>query len=239
MKNCLLFGLAAALLFATSAGTSLWLQNRNKNGGDKRRGLINAEADTGDEQFVSRSAKPGGDESAQPAPNPHEHEKTLADRETALSQREKRMDLIARDIQKERAALEDLQKQIQDALREVGTKSGVAAAPKSDADIRREGAARDEAQIRAHLRDSDAADGTDVALLAVELEKLAPELAARRLKDLGDRRATVVLDKMDATFRQRVLDAARANPETPTTAPALPMSPTPPPVVPTPPFPIR
>ncbi len=249
MRNSLLYGLAAAILFATSASISLWLQNRNKDSADKGRALATADADPGDARVLPRSMKLNGDEPTQPALDLREREKVLRDRETALNQREKRMDLIARAIQKERAALEDLQKQIQDTLREIGTKSSAAVAPKSDADLRREGGARDEAQIRARLLESDAADGTDVALLAVELEKLAPELAARRLKEMvqqGDRRTAMVLSKMDESFRQRVLaaaDAVQANPEVPTTAPSVPVPPpvlpAPPPIVPTAPFPIR
>src|SRR2546423_318579 len=35
MKNYLLYGLAAAILFAVSASVSLWLQNRNKDAVNK------------------------------------------------------------------------------------------------------------------------------------------------------------------------------------------------------------
>src|SRR5260370_36264563 len=139
MRNSLLYGLAAAILFATSASISLWLQNRNKDSADKGRALATADADPGDARVLPRSMKLNGDEPTQPALDLREREKVLRDRETALNQREKRMDLIARAIQKERAAREDLQKQIQDTLRVIGTKSSAAVAPKGDADLRREG----------------------------------------------------------------------------------------------------
>src|SRR5438874_10386243 len=98
MRNYLLYGLAAAILFALSASISLWLQNRNKGGADKGHDLAGADVDPGEARVLPRPARP--DDSSQSAVN-------LRDRETALVQREKNLDVIARDLQKERAALEE------------------------------------------------------------------------------------------------------------------------------------
>jgi hypothetical protein len=257
MRNYLLYGLAAAILFAVSASISLWLQNRNKDSADKARAAANTEADPGEAMVLPRSVKPAGDEASQALASLHDREKALRERETALGLREKKMELIAQDLQKERADLEVLQKQIQDTLRDVSARPTPTAVRKSDIDIDilRDTAARDEPQIRVGLRDSGPADGADVAHLAFELERTAPEVAARRLKDMAQQgnpdRAMMVLAKMESSAQDRVRRAMDAVPGTeaprtdlnpaPATAP-VPMPPPvapPPAVVPTVAFPIR
>jgi hypothetical protein len=258
MRNYLLYGLAAAILFAVSASASLWWQNRQKDVADQGRSLANSDTDPGEARVLFHSRKPNAEEPGTPAANLGDREKALRDREMALTQRERSMDLIARDLQKERAALEMLRKQVQETLREMSVKTGPAALHKSDLDILREAAAGEAPQARARAMAPGAAGGADLVQLVAEFHRMAPELAAQRLRELDQRDKVLagqVWNKLDESFQNRVLATAPpvpAAPEAPapengrgpTVAPTLPMPPPAPPsppavVPPAAPLPIR
>ena len=170
MRHYLQYGLAAAILFAVSASVSLWLQNKNQLGEGKETPRPFARIDR--------------QEAALPSPNQSEREKALRDKEEMLQKRQEKLDLIQQDVRNERAALDELRKQLHDQLHEIGGKASGADAHVHEGDKPHGSSARDEEEIRKHLVATEGA-GSDRAKAAALYENMAPEKAASMLQQMA------------------------------------------------------
>jgi hypothetical protein len=231
MRNYLTYGLAAAVLFAISASVSLWLNNKKKDAGN-------------DSGAAARSDRPNLDD---PAVSLREREKTVREKEQALKQRQKTLELLDQDIHAERAAMDELNKQIQKELRDAGRRAAVPSTKyESSFTI---GSLRDEEVLKKSLAPQDTTANDNLARLAAHYETLQPEQVAAELQKQaygGDKVAAVkilslmkkdaadvvlaVVSSADPTLSVELnsqVRSARTAPTVPTTT-ALPMEPVPP-----------
>src|SRR5438034_324767 len=130
MRRYLLYGLAAAILFVVPASISLWLKNRNAEETGKVGNARPSKNDGADakETRLSKPEKPNA-EGTTALTNLRDREKAVSEKEEAVNQRQKKLDLIRYDIQKEQAELDELHRQIQEELRAASQKPFVAKAP--------------------------------------------------------------------------------------------------------------
>jgi hypothetical protein len=216
MRQYLLYGLGAAILFAVSAGVSLWLRKPGRDADGDRASAAAKSAPDGPKDEADPKAAPRG--AARPErPNPDEtssamkqlrdREKAVRDREEALTSRQKKLELVSKDMHDEHEKLDELRKQIQAELQEANKKA--ADARRADADRQREAAARDEAMLRNRIQPPERTEDSDIGGMAAQCDTLSAAEAAANLQALaqtsGMDRAVKVLSRMRDP--ERVLQA--------------------------------
>ena len=152
MKNYLLYGLAAAILFAISASVSLWIKKKDGLGemGDAGASKaedaprVKGEGDATEARALAKPDKLNTVELNQLNQTLRDREKAVSDKEAALSKNQKTLELIKLDVISERAKMDELHKQIQQELLSVSKKTLVeAAVPKLDFEKPRDPAAHE------------------------------------------------------------------------------------------------
>jgi hypothetical protein len=215
MRKFLQFGVGVAILFAVSVGASLVLRKPGKDGDDYRTTATASRPDgknDGDPKAAPRGARPNPEETTSAMQNLRDREKAVRDRDEALNKRQKNLELVAQEVRDERAKLDDLRKQIQAELQEVGKKSTAMAAEARKADLERQreaatrdetlvheqerrqaavpeivtgGPSRDESVLHDKLRPPEASDDQNIASLAVKFDNQQPSEVAAALGRLA------------------------------------------------------
>lgn len=206
MKNFLILGLLAALLFSVSAGMSLWLNQSRQpseptNPGDKAGGKPGSRSTEPREQPEPRTLP-----KTEPRPlvSPETDSATLAvlrDREARLERRAAQVDLILKDLQSQREGFEATLRQISAELK---TTVGKAAELEAFA-----------AELRKKVGEHDAAEAKNIDKMAAVYDTMAAESAAPILKQMSENgrmdTAARILAKMKERNAAAVL-AALADP---------------------------
>jgi hypothetical protein len=209
MRQYLLYGLGAAILFAVSAGVSLWLRKPGRDADSDRASAAAKSAPDGpkDEadpktppRGAARPDRPNSDETSSAIKQLRDREKAVRDREEALNSRQQKLELVSKDMHDEHAKLDELRKEIQAELQE---------ASKKVADARqREAVARDEAIVRTGFHPPERTEESDIDGWAAQCDRQSAAEAAANLQALAQTskdRAVKVLTRM--RDRDRVLQA--------------------------------
>jgi hypothetical protein len=193
MKNFLILGLTALLLFSISAALSLWLnQGRYSSDTSPSTEKTNKKTSTEKEASESHPHKTEPKESGLGGIDPESLGK--------LSQREKRLDLRADEIN---LILKDVlaQRDVIDTLiRQVAVELKTAEGKVNDLDIRT-------AELEKKRVDFDAAERKNIERIAGLLDAMAPESAAATLKQMADSGKLEVAAKVLSLMKDR--NAAR------------------------------
>jgi flagellar motility protein MotE (MotC chaperone) len=190
MKNFLILGLLALLLFSVSAALSLWL-NQSRTAPDPA-----AEKD----KAAAKTRAPEGKDPPEPRPLPKveptpDASALLTDREARLARRSAQVELVMRDIQSQREAVEA-------TLRQVNAELKAAAARTGDLDAVA-------ADLRRKTTEYEGTEAKNIDLMAARLEPMPPESAAPILRQMAESgqmaTAVKVLAKMKERQAARVL----------------------------------
>jgi hypothetical protein len=197
MKNFLILGLTALLLFSISAALSLWLNQ----------GRYAAENSPSTEKTTKKNASDKDKETAEPRSQKGEPKlesglggvdpESLArarDRDRRLNQREDEINLIVKDIIAQRDVVDALMKQMAVELKTAESKVG-------DLEVRT-------AEMEKKRVDFEAAERKNIERIAGLLDAMAPESAAATLKQMADSGRLEVAAKVLALMKER--NAARA-----------------------------
>lgn len=193
MKNFIILGLTALLLFSISAALSMWLNQ----------GRYASETSPSTEKTKKTSEK----EKEAPEPRGKSEHKTetglggadtaslqaLKSREARLERRGEEINIIMKDILSERDALDNLIRQIALELRTAEGKV-------SDLEVRA-------AELEKKKIEFDAAERKNIERIASLLDAMAPESAASTLKQMADSGKLDVAAKVLALMKER--NAAR------------------------------
>lgn len=196
MKNFLILGLTALLLFSISAALSLWL-NQGRY------------ASENSSPSTEKSGKKGSTEKEATEPHntktEHKAESGLGgtdpDSLSKLSQREKRIDLRSEEIS---LILKDVLAQrdtIDTLIRQVAVELKTAEGKVNDLEVRA-------AELEKKRVDFDIAERKNIERIAGLLDAMAPESAAATLKQMADSGKLEVAAKVLALMKDR--NAARA-----------------------------
>jgi flagellar motility protein MotE (MotC chaperone) len=177
MKNFLILGLLAALLFSVSAGLSLW-QNQSKK-----------EAEAGEKDKEKAASKHPAKPEAKEPPETHAPPKAghapgtapaagpdssaiLADRESRLRLRSEQVEMVLRDLQVERQVIENMLKQVNAELKNVSNRSTELEAVAADLERKR--------------IEFNATEKQNITKMATMYDSMPPENAAPILKQMAD-----------------------------------------------------
>ncbi|MDB5312215.1 MAG: hypothetical protein JWO38_6417 [Gemmataceae bacterium] len=221
MKQYVILGLVALGLFAVSAALSVWLNRAHTPAEEKPPG-------------EAAAAKKGGPKEAEPGekgpaprpvsksdahdPSPAGDTAALRGREERLERRQAQTDLILRDLQSEREAVDALMRQVTAEVKEAATRppepEPKAAGPKKDADA--EAAERKNIDQLARLYDAMAADSA-APILKQMADSGRLDTAVRILAQMKERQAAQVLAAMSdpslaAQITEKVRQMRRAAP---------------------------
>jgi flagellar motility protein MotE (MotC chaperone) len=201
MKNFLILGLLAVLLFSISAGLSVWL-NQSKHQADK-----SAEKEqAGKEPDKSNEKGPKGepkDELKVPVkaetPPPSGVESTakkMSEREARIQDRAERVELVVRDIQSQRESNESLVRQV---LAELKNTAGEKT--KLDSLL---------ADLNKKTIEINSLEDANIVKLAAMYDALSPEAASQILKEMAEKgrmdTAAKIMVKMKDRNSARVLE---------------------------------
>jgi flagellar motility protein MotE (MotC chaperone) len=202
MKNFLILGLLALLLFSISASLSLWLQQQKQTAESAEK-----EKEKDKEKVLAKSPK-GGEpkETTEPRPSPKPEpppggaeakSKSLRDQEERIERRAAQVELVIRDIQTQREATESALHKVTNELKSVNT-----ATTKLDA------LAED---LRRRQVDFEAAEKKNVEKIAAMYDAMTPEASAPILKEMAEKgrldMAAKILVLMKERNAARVLEA--------------------------------
>lgn len=178
MKNVLVLGAVAVVLFSLSAGLSLWLNQTRQAAADaaKKEDDKTPKKLTGEDPGKGPEKTPGKAPAAVDPKLPAPGTK-LDEMEDRLRRRESQMDLVLRDLQAERQAMDDLYRQVTAA-----TKAAAARAVEGEEKgtvVPAKGTAPSEADASAEKK--------QVAQLSRVYAAMSPESAAANLKEMADK----------------------------------------------------
>jgi flagellar motility protein MotE (MotC chaperone) len=200
MKNLLILGLTALLLFSVSASLSLWLNQSRLEQGEKDK-----EKDKDKDKAGAKGPK-GGDpkEVVEPRDKPKDVPpppsggteytiRELRDREAKLEQRAARVELVIRDIQSQREATESKLRQVMAELKNVSTDTGKLDALAAD--------------LQKKKVEFEAAEKKNVEKIAAMYDTMAPESSAPIIKQMAESGRMDMAAKILVTMKER--NAAR------------------------------
>lgn len=264
MKKLLIFGVTALGLFGASFGVSSYLQRAKimplgerlagaEGSGGKaadnkaKPGTPTAPADAA-RGAVRPPYTPGTDEAVQLASSLRERLSSVRDKEKKLSDQERQLDLIIKDIRGERAALDELRKQISEELKAVTDKMSAVERRQNEVQQQRQDISKNVDEMQKRLLELEGVEKKNFDKMASMYDSMAPESAAKILQHLADsgkidtavkllgqmkeRNAAKVLAELSepslaAQFLERLKGLKRPAPAT-TAAPPAPAPPPPP-----------
>jgi flagellar motility protein MotE (MotC chaperone) len=200
MKNFLILGLLALLLFSVSAALSLWLNqakqtdtaSEKEKEKDKEKAVAKGPKESGD------APKPAGSKAeGPPPPGPESSALVMRDRESKLALRAAQLDLVIRDLQSQRESTESALRQVMNELKNVSTET-----------TRLDALAED---LRKKKVEFEAGEKKNIEKIAAMYDAMAPEAAAPILKQMADNgrldMAAKILVQMKERNAARVLEA--------------------------------
>ncbi|MBX9628678.1 MAG: hypothetical protein K2X82_33080 [Gemmataceae bacterium] len=202
MRSIIQLALVALVLFGVSAALSVWLnQSRlaetGKGAKDPEAGK-SAAAGGKDEKAGDKAARPQpkDDKAAVPEAGPAAVAAEVRAREDRLERRQAQMDLVLRDLQAERDAVDALLRRVTAEAREAATNAA------------RDAAAAAAAQPKVPA-DPDAANPEAIRKMAAMYDNMTPESAALIFKQMSDSgkldTAVRILNQMQPRQASRVL----------------------------------
>lgn len=233
LKNIIITCLVAALLFAVSAGISLYLQGpASQPGAGKDKDAAKGEVKAGKEGANEKPARKSEDlpplvtappastneQAARLLARLQEKEQALKAREEAARKQEGRLEIVLEDIRGERALLDLLRKQIAAELARLTDKQATVARKASGLEVQKKEAAKLLADMRARQIELEKGESTNLTKMASLADSMPPEKAAAVIKQLADSgkvdTAVKLLGQMKASRAAQVLaeitDAALA-----------------------------
>jgi flagellar motility protein MotE (MotC chaperone) len=205
MKNVLILGLVALLLFSVSATLSVWLNQpkpqdepaaakaapRKPARKDPEAAAAAAPAEGEKDAPAARpvfrpKANPATEEAGQLAAQLREQQAAVKDRETRLDRRQSQIDLVLQDIRAERLTVDKVRKQVAEELRLLVEKI---------AELEQKQAAKAPEPVKKPAEVDEAAERKNLDRMAVMYETMPAENAARILQQMAD------MGKLDTAVR--------------------------------------
>jgi len=214
MKNFLILGLVALLLFAVSAALSLWL-NQAKEGESEKKETKKSAKETSREKDdeLRPTIRPDPSKTAETNPKMaaelREQLAIVKEREARLDRRQAHIELLLQDIRSEREVIDNLRKQVNVEMKLLTDKSTELDNKFAQLDRERELTNKkiDEAQKR--VIDISQNEEKNFLKLAEMYNAMPPENAAKILQQLADtgklETAVKVLSQMKETKAAKVL----------------------------------
>jgi flagellar motility protein MotE (MotC chaperone) len=218
MKNFLILGLVALLLFAVSAALSLWLNSSKEGEADKKEPKKTAKETTKDkdkdkDDELRPAIKPtpslGTDEGGRLAAQLREQLAIVKEREAKLDRRQAHIELLLQDVRSEREVIENLRKQVAVEMKMVAEKMTEVEGRFTQLDREREQNAKkiDEAQKR--VLDITQAEDKNISKMATMYDSMPAENAAKIMQQMADsgkmETAVKLLSQMKETKAAKVL----------------------------------
>ena len=215
MKNFLILGLTALLMFSLSAALSLWLnQGRwpsDTSPSTEKAGKKAVEKEPGESRPPAKSDPKGDHKDVGATASDPSSLAALREREARLERRATQIDLVLRDIQSQREVVDTLLRQVSAELKTVGSKV-------SDLDVRA-------AELDKKKLEFDAIERKNIERMAGMYDAMAPESAAKiiqQMVDSGrldtaaktlslmkDRNSARLLSELDPALAAQLLDKMR------------------------------
>ncbi|QJW94406.1 MotE family protein [Frigoriglobus tundricola] len=203
MKNFLILGLLAMLLFSVSAAMSLWLnqskqqaEEKDKDKSKDDKPVAKAPKDAGPKE----EPKPSGASKSPEGPSGASLETTarnLRDTEERNAQRAARLDVVVRDLQTQREATEAALRQVMNELKSVNTETTKLDALAND--------------LKQKMVTFEAGEKKNIDKIASMYDAMAPEAAGPILKQMADTgridMAAKILVQMNQRKAAAVLEA--------------------------------
>ncbi|MBA4065305.1 MAG: hypothetical protein C0501_16660 [Isosphaera sp.] len=167
MKNFLILGLLALFLFSVSAALSLWL-NQSRNAPDPA------------DKAAPKSRAPDPKDPPEPKPLPKaeppppgaDSAAILSDREARLARRSAQVELVMKDIQSQRDAVEATLRQVNSELKAVAARTGEL-----------DGQAAD---LKKKLAEVELSEAKNIGEMAARYDTMAAESAAPIFRQMAD-----------------------------------------------------
>ena len=240
MKNLLILGLVALLLFAVSAALSLWLnQSKEGEGADKKEAKKSAKESKADDDLrpsIRPNPTVGTEETAKLAATLREQLAANKEREARLDRRQAQIDLLLMDIRSEREALDALRKQVTVEMKMVGEKMNELDGRFVQLDKERAATNKKIEEAKKSVVDIAQNEDKNFVKMAEMYNAMAPESAAKILQNLVDtgktdtavkvlalmketKAAKVLAEITDAALAATLLEKMRGVKRTPATIP--------------------
>lgn len=199
MKNFLVLGLLAALLFTVSAALSVWL-NQSKHAAE-------ADKDKEKDKVAAKGAKAGEPKETTepkaapkvepPPPGPESAALIVREREAKLDRRAAQLELVVRDLQSQREATEAALQAVLSEMKKVSNETSKLDALAED--------------LRRKKVEFEAGEKKNIEKIAAMYDAMTPEAAAPILKQMADtgklEMAAKILVQMKERNAARVLEA--------------------------------
>lgn len=233
MRKLLVFGGAALLLFAISAGISWYLHGLKQN----------AETEAAHETSPTTRPQPGARDtttqappmrpSARPTYNPEadtavqlaaklrEQEESLRRRELQFSIRQKQLEIIYGDIRNERGGLDLLRKQVDEEAKALNAKAAELDRKALEMQQQRLQTAKETGELKRTMTEFESVESDRIKQMAAIYDTMAPENAAKILQNLIDANSSDIAVKIMASMKERQAARVLAEFRDPTTAAQL------------------
>lgn len=225
MKNLVLLGLTALVLFSVSAGLSVFLQQLGNKSTTDATAEAKKDADTAKKPDPAQDEKkPAALKPDKPAADPvsasaavREQADAVKDREARLEKRETRLEVVMADMRAEAAALENLTKQVIAEAKAVAVRQAETDARLTQ--LEQERTAVKTAADTAAKKDraeADAAEGKNLNRIGLLTENMPADTAAKVIQQMADGGKLDTAVKVLAQMKER--QAARVLAEIPDAA---------------------
>jgi flagellar motility protein MotE (MotC chaperone) len=192
MKNFLILGLLALLLFSVSAALSLWL-NQSKQQADADK--------TKDDKATPKAPKdappkegteprpPGGKSPEGPSGSPETTARDIRDQQDKLVRRAAQIEVVVRDLQTQREATEATLRQVMSELKNVSTETTKLDALAND--------------LKQKMIGFEAGEKKNIEKIAAMYDAMTPEAAGPILKQMADTGRIEMAAKILAQMKER------------------------------------
>lgn len=213
MKQVLIIGVLALVLFGVSAGVSWYLQQMkeastkpdHENGSSAAPQPQPPHGSGGPplRSVVKPTPDPRADETVLMANRLRSQEETLKKREQALTNRQKQVELIFKDIRDERAAIEELRKQLQEEVRAAGDKVEMIEQKSGALDQQRSETDKQMLELKKTMTDFEMTEQDRIKQLAAIYDSMAAESASKLLEALANSGSMDIAVKILGTMKDR------------------------------------
>lgn len=222
MKNMILLGVVAIVLFSISAGISLFLNTSKTPVEETKTADTGKKSKVGDlegeKPLVRPSVNSGAEDTSKLANQLRDQLSSVKDREAKLDSRQKQVEIILQDIRAEREALDRLRQQVGNELKLVAEKSSELDKKYTDIENEKKNLVKGNADLSKTRIEIDKDERMNLTKMAGLYDTMAPENAAKILQQMADGgkmdTAVKVLAQMKPAKASRVLsempDAALA-----------------------------
>jgi flagellar motility protein MotE (MotC chaperone) len=205
MKNAVVLIFTGVVLFGVSAAASWFLHGHNLAGeakpgqegtteeapetlGKRSRSteMVSVAADTSQRVAVRPPYSPGAEEAVQLANTLRDRLAATKEREAQLSARQKNLELIYQDIRGERAAVDELRKQVGEELKAVKDQAAAVERRHTEMEEQRQKMSGRVKELEEHLIKIEELENGNVQKMAEMINTMAPESAAKILQQLAD-----------------------------------------------------